>query len=126
MTGSQALAYSRIRAIGNDQGRTNRQRIVLTELVNKAKSMDIVTLYNTVSQLLPMITTDMTDTQILGYVAELAPLLPQLTIVSQRIPADGAYTATRLQHKGVTKDVLTMDEEQLEKNIALLKDSIGG
>lgn len=125
LTGSQALAYSRIRAIGNDQGRTNRQRIVLAELINKAKSMDLVSLYNTINRLLPMITTDMENTEILEYVLEIAPLLPELTVVSQRIPAEGAYSATRLDHNGVIKDVLTMDEEQLKKNIALLKDSIG-
>lgn len=126
MTGSQALAYSRIRAIGNDQGRTNRQRIVLTELINKAKGMDIVALYGVVSELLPMITTDMENSEILGYVLEIAPLLPELTIVSQRIPAEGAYTPKRIDHNGYIKDVLTMDAEQLKKNIELLKDSVGG
>lgn len=126
MTGSQALAYSRIRAIGNDQGRTNRQRTVLTELFNKAKSMDVVSLYGLVSELLPMITTDMENSEILGYVLELAPLLPELTIVSQKIPVEGAYTGQRIEHKGYIKSVLTMNKEQLEKNIEHLKDSIGG
>lgn len=126
MTGSQALAYSRIRAIGNDQGRTNRQRTVLTELINKAKNMDIVSLYGMVNELLPMVTTDMDNSEILGYVLEIAPLLPELTIVSQRIPADGAYSAQRIEHNGYIKDVLTMNAEQHEKNIELLKDSIGG
>lgn len=125
LTGSQALAYSRIRAIGNDQGRTSRQRIVLTELINEAKSMDIVALYALVKDLLPMITTDMENSEILDYVLELAPLLPELTIVSQRIPAEGAYSSVVLNHNGVKKAVLTMDEEQLKKNVQLLKDSIG-
>lgn len=124
LTGSQALAYSRIRAIGNDQGRTNRQRTVLTALINKAKTMGVVELYDLVYDLLPMITTDMTDSEILDYVTDLAPLLSELTIVSQRIPADGYYDAVRLEHKGVEKDVLMLNEEQLKKNIELLSGTI--
>lgn len=120
MTGSQALAYSRLRAIGNDQGRTNRQRTVLMALVNKAKTMDILELYNLVYDLLPMITTDMTDSEILSYVMDLAPMLSDLNIVSQRIPADGYYSSVTLNDKGVMKMVLMLNEEQLKKNIELL------
>ena len=124
LTGSQALAYSRIRAIGNDQARTNRQRTVLTALINKAKSMGPMELYNLVYDLLPMITTDMTDKEIVGYITELAPMLSDLTIVSQRIPADGCYSSVSLNDKGVIKMVLMLDEKQLKKNIELLAGTI--
>ncbi len=124
LTGSQALAYSRIRAIGNDQGRTNRQRTVLTALINKVKTMDVMKLYDLAYDLLPMVTTDMTDTEILDYVMELGPMLSDLTIVSQRIPADGYYDSVRLKHNGVIKDVLMLNEEQLKKNIELLSGTI--
>lgn len=120
LTGSQALAYSRIRAIGDDQGRTNRQRTVLTALINKAKTMDVMELYGLAYDLLPMITTDMTDSDILGYVKEFGPVLSELTIVSQRIPADGYYSNVVLNDDGITKYVLMLNEEQLKKNIELL------
>ncbi len=124
MTGSQALAYSRIRDIGADYARTNRQRTVLTNLVNHAKTLSIGELYNLVKSALPLLTTNMSNAKILGYVTELAPLLPELTIISQRIPADGAYTPANIEHDGYIKNVLTLNEEQLKKNIALLKGTL--
>jgi len=124
LTGSQALAYSRIRAIGNDQGRTNRQRTVLTSLINKAKTMGVMELYDLVYDLLPMITTDMTDSEILDYVTDLAPMLSELTIVSQRIPADGCYSSVTLNDDGIIKMVLMLNDEQLKKNIELLTGTV--
>ena len=41
LDGEQALAYTRIRYLDNDFGRTNRQRTVLTALINNAKSLSV-------------------------------------------------------------------------------------
>ena len=38
LTGQQAVAFSRIRAIGNDYQRTERQRTVLEAMLRKVKS----------------------------------------------------------------------------------------
>lgn len=91
LTGSQALAYSRIREIGDDFERTSRQRTVLTVLINKAKGLSLTKLYELARGVIPMLTTDMTNPQIMGLILEVIPLLPDLQIVSQRIPADGEY-----------------------------------
>jgi len=40
---------------------------------------------------LPMITTDLENTQILNYALELFPMLPELTVNTLRIPVDGGY-----------------------------------
>lgn len=120
LNGSQALAYSRIRALDSDFGRTNRQRKVLMALIEKVQGMDTTDLYNMVKTLLPMLTTDMTDGQILGYVMEFAPVLSQYQIVSQRLPADGAYANAWIDDKLV----LYISPENFEKNIQLLKDTI--
>lgn len=121
LNGDQALAYSRIRAIGNDFGRTNRQRTVLMALLDKAKTLSLTELYNLAKSLMPMITTDMTDAEILGYVMELAPLLSDLTIVSQRIPADGAYYDANINGN----QVLCLDEDDWETNLQILRDTLG-
>ncbi len=92
LTGSQALAYSRIRAIGDDFARTNRQRTVLNELIEKAKTLSVTEIYKLVKAMLPLLATDMSNSQILGLVMEMLPMLSDLKVVSQRIPLDGEYS----------------------------------
>mgnify|MGYP002734953763 CR=1 FL=1 len=84
LTGKQALDYSRIRVIGMDFGRTNRQRTVLLSLFNKIKSLSWLEMYPLLNKILPLVTTDMTDDEILTYAKELLVILPELEIVSQR------------------------------------------
>lgn len=121
LDGEQALAYSRIRKIGNDFERTSRQRTVLMALIEKARSLSLTELYSLAKTVMPMITTDMTDSEILGYVMELAPLLSELTIVSQRIPADGAYYDADINGNRV----LCLDEDDWQTNLQILKDTLG-
>ena len=120
LNGEQALTYSRIRKIGDDFARTSRQRTVLMALVDKAKTLNLTELYNLTKSILPMLATDMTDSEIIGYVMELAPLLPELTIVSQRIPADGAY------YNAWINDclVLCQSEDDWATNLQILEDTI--
>ncbi len=120
LTGSQALAYSRIRQIGTDFGRTNRQRTVLTALIEKMKTLDANELFVLAKKLMPLIYTDMTNNQILGVVVDLLPLLSDLEIVSQRIPMNGQYEFAK---KGGA-DVIVMNKSQLKKNKQLLIDTM--
>ncbi len=92
LTGSQALAYSRIRAIGDDFERTSRQRTVLTVLIEKAKTLSVTEIYKLMKNMLPLLSTDMTNTEIMGLVMEMLPMLGDLEVVSQRIPLDGEYS----------------------------------
>ena len=125
LTGKQALAYSRIRDLDSDFGRTGRQRVVLEALMEKIKGMNITKAIGLIKTLIPLVKTDMTDAQILDLAFELLPMLSKTQVVSQRIPADGAYKDVKLVDKGYTKYVLVMDEKDLETNIKLLKDAIG-
>ena len=120
LNGQEALTYSRIRYIGNaDFGRTNRQRTVLTALVNKCRDLSLTQLSGLVTSILPMLTTDMKNSQIMGYVLDLFPMLSNLTIETQRIPADGAYYNANIDNMSV----LVPD---LVKNRDILANSIGG
>lgn len=125
LTGKQALAYSRIRDLDSDFGRTNRQRKVLQTLIDAAKQMSNTKLLSMVNSLIPYVKTDMTDTQIITLVTEMIPILSEAEVVSQRIPADGAYSSVRLIDNGYAKDVLIMDDEDLQTNIALLEKALG-
>lgn len=93
LTGEQALAYSRIRYVGNgDFGRTERQRKVLNVLLEKAKGLSVLELNKLLQKMLPMLTTDMSNAQILGYALDIFPMLGQLEMVTQRVPAEGTYS----------------------------------
>ena len=120
MTGMQALSYSRIRGIGDDFGRTNRQRTVLNALILKAKNMNLYDITALAGDLLPLITTDMSNADITNCIARLVPILPELTVVSQRIPMDGTYSNARIKGNAV----LVLDEDDMEKNRQLLIDTI--
>lgn len=65
LNGMQALAYCRIRYIGLDYERTERQREVLGQLAAKAKKNSIFTLNKAVDQILPMISTSLSYTELI-------------------------------------------------------------
>ena len=88
LNGLEALAYARIRAIDGDFQRTNRQRNVINSLINKCKKMGLWDLHKMATEILPMITTDMTDEEIANYIWEFLPMLADLTIVSQKVPLE--------------------------------------
>lgn len=121
LDGEQALAYSRIRYLDSNFGRTNRQRTVLTALIDQVKTLSVTELVKLAYELMPMISTDITDGEIISRVMELAPLLPELQIVSQRIPADDAYSFAWIDEKSV----IYLNSANLEKNLQILKDTVG-
>lgn len=119
LTGSQALAYARIRYIGMDFERTERQRKVLTALFDKVQDMSLLELNGLLDQILPLITTDLQKNQITGYVLELAPLLLDIRLQTQRVPADDTWYFAKVDGTSV----IIVD---FEKNRAMLEQTIGG
>ncbi len=91
LTGDQALAYSRIRLIGMDFERSERQRKVIGALFEKIKGLSLLELNTLLDQILPLITTDLSASEITGYLIEYAPMLLDFKMVTQRIPADGTW-----------------------------------
>lgn len=93
LDGEQALLYSRIRKLDpdGDFSRTNRQRKVINALIEKFRNTKLTTLMGLLDDLLPMITTDLKNSEILDLAKDLFPMLADCTIVSQRVPADGTY-----------------------------------
>lgn len=93
LNGEQALAYSRIRKLDldGDFSRTGRQRKVIGALLNAYRNIRPAELMPALTQILPMITTDMNPGQILMCALEILPRLSSAEIVSQHVPAAGAY-----------------------------------
>lgn len=119
LNGADALTYARIRKLDGDHQRTARQRRVLTAVLEKCRSMDIATLTRLVETVLPMVTTDMTNSDITGYMLELLPLLPQLTLETQAIPVKGTYSHQLI--RGMSVVVADMAECR-----RILEETIGG
>lgn len=117
LTPEQALAYSRIRYIDSDFGRTNRQRNVLNALLNSVRGMSVNQLTELVNRILPMITTDMSNADITNYMLKVLPVLSQLEVTTQHIPIDGSYRNVYIRGMAV----LVPD---MEVNKAHLRDTL--
>ena len=68
--GIQATAYCRVRyTSGDDFKRTERQRTVISKIIEKAKTADIATLNTIINEVFPDIETSLSNTEILGLAA---------------------------------------------------------
>ncbi len=66
LNGVQVTSYCRIRYTASlDMGRTERQRLVLQMLAEKAKSAGLTTLFDLMDKVFPLVTTSLTKTEIL-------------------------------------------------------------
>ncbi|MBQ3252005.1 MAG: LCP family protein [Oscillospiraceae bacterium] len=116
---NKALAYARIRKIsGGDFGRTGRQRKVIMAMMDKIRNLSVLELNNLLNKLLPLVTTDLTDAEILGYAMELLPILKYLSVESQQIPAKGAYKAATINKKSVLVPDLKKNKQILQNIMA--------
>ena len=70
----------------NDYNRTNRQRQVVAQVLEKVKNMSVLELNKLVDQLLPLVATDMTNTDMTNYILEVLPILPEMTLESIQCP----------------------------------------
>ena len=121
LDGEQALHYSRIRNLDadGDFSRTNRQRKVINALIEKFRNTKLTTLLGLMDDLLPMVTTDMSNGEIIDLAVDLFPMLADCTIVSQRIPEGDSYELKTIQ--GMSCVVADMDAAR-----ELLRKTLGG
>lgn len=89
LNGEQALAYSRIRYVGNgDFERTERQREVLYALFNKVKERSIASNITLANEILPMVKTNLSNSEIIKMgtsVMSNGSIIPEM----ERFPRDG-------------------------------------
>lgn len=108
LDGLEALAYARIRKIDpdGDFSRTSRQQTIIKSLMAKCVKMNLWDLHKLATQILPLITTDMTTDEMTNYIWEFLPMLKDLTIVSQRIPLEKSALDGAWSYKGIEVDGL--------------------
>ncbi len=68
LNGVQALAYARIRYVGTDFARTQRQRNVLEEIFSKARNMSLTEMNDFLEVVLPNLTTNLEKGQIFSLI----------------------------------------------------------
>lgn len=91
LDGEQALAYSRIRKLDSDYRRAERQRKVISSLIQRYKSQSVTRMLSLLEDILPLVVTNMGKGEIVDYVMDLTPMLSGASIKTLRIPADGTF-----------------------------------
>ena len=91
LNGEQALSYARIRSIDSDYARAKRQRTVVMALIEAYKDLPLDEMLSLMDEILPMVTTNLTNSQILGYAIDCFPVLASAKIQTLRIPVDGTF-----------------------------------
>ena len=123
LNGKQALSYARIRKVGNsDFERTERQRTVMSEMIDKLKSLKPSILKNIASNVIPDISANMTTMQMYLYSLRL-PFVIRYDMKQLQIPAEGTYSAQNVELYGGTQSVLSVD---FEANQEIIEDEVFG
>ncbi|WP_270550407.1 LCP family protein [Clostridium perfringens] len=113
VNGTQALAYCRIRyTAGGDGERTERQRIVLSKLFDKFSKISPTKYPSILNELMPMITTSLSSSDILG-LAKTVASISESGLEQERFPKDN-YSKGEMIH-GVY--YLTFDKDATVKQI---------
>lgn len=115
LTGQQALAYARLRKLDadGDFSRTQRQRTLLTNLLEDCREMDPISALMLLEKTLPLLTTDLTGPQLVKTGLTLMPMLKSARVVTRHVPADGTYESQSI-------DGMSVLVPDLEANRALL------
>lgn len=121
LNGSEALAYSRIRKIDWDIKRTERQRNVLTAILNSFRSKDLFSMLTIAGDILQSgyIDTDMSSDELMYYIKQVFPLLSSATIKNQHIPALNTFEEMNIGN------VVDCKVPDLEANREILKNILG-
>lgn len=88
LTGRQAVAYSRIRSIGGDSGRTKRQRKVLVAIFNKLTSLGVTDAIKLINPITKYVRTDIEKNEIID-MAKMMFSLKEVSPQSFKIPSKG-------------------------------------
>lgn len=110
LNGTEALWYSRMRYLDSDFMRTQRQRKVITAIVEKAKLQKPQALLELAETIIPLIKTNITADEMkkLGIDAVLDKAY-NYSIVQQQIPADETWSNKRISGVGACL-VMDLDE----------------
>lgn len=117
LNGKQVLAYSRNRYTKNgDFDRTDRQRVILEALVNKLYSLNPIELNKLLNTILPQITTNITEGEILLQLFSM-PSYTDYKINQFCIPVKDSFTNRRIRGMEVLCIDFEDNREQLNRQL---------
>lgn len=116
LNGPQALAYSRNRYLGTDFGRTERQRKVLSAVMQKLPKALLTNPAELINGLLPNLTTNLTKQECLR-LSLMAPKLLSYEIVQTSIPLEGTYSNVTIREMSVLQVDFEANKKYLQENI---------
>lgn len=111
LNGTQATSYSRLRSIDSDRKRTGRQRAVLNAIANKFRKSSVSTMIGLMDEVLPLVTTNFTKTELISKVTN-APTYLTMSINEDIIP----HNATSLTMRD-GKEVLILNWDETKKYV---------
>ena len=111
--GLTARIYAQNRAIGSDFARTGRQRTVLMAAFNKVRHLPVNDLLTLMYDMLPYLTTDLTDGEIISLAYRLLPMLTSLQVETHMVPDHDCYTAAYVRGMAV----LVPDREKIRDRL---------
>ena len=118
LTGKQALSYARIRYIGTDFQRTERQREIITAVMSKAKTMGPAAITKLMDSILPNVKTNMKHSE-LTLLAMKSVLYMGYDMQQIHLPADGTW-------KNATISGMSVLQLDFDANIAAFKEAVYG
>ena len=116
LNGPQALAYTRNRYLGTDFGRTERQRKVLTAIIQQAPKALLTNPKELMDGILPNLTTNLTQTE-LFQLSLMAPKALTYEIVQSSIPIEGTYKNATIREMAVLEVDFEANKQYLKENI---------
>ena len=130
--GDAALAYARMRKAEGDSDsdikRTVRQRTLITAVIQKLATKmtyeGFDTLMTMAEEILPMITTDMTNEEITTCLWEILPILPEVTIETGTCPVEGTYWGDIIDLFGYESSVLKFDAGKNKQLMAAITEGV--
>ncbi len=118
LNGPQALAYCRIRYIGTDFARTQRQRKVLSAIISKTPATMLTNPIEMINGILPNLTTNLTEAEVRSLSLKVAKLLTY-DIIQGSVPIEGSYSNASIRGMSVL-------EVDFEKNKEYIRTEIYG
>ena len=121
LNGQQALVYARIRKLDPDSdfSRTERQRKLISALMDQNRNISFSTMVRLTGRILPSITTSLNSLQILNYGKLLMPCLKTLEIEGTRIPEAGDAQDREIRGMQVLVPDLPSIREKLQTRLGI-------
>lgn len=112
LSGEQALAYCRIRKIDTDFVRTERQRTVMSAILNSAKHSNPFRLYNMAYKSAPYIETDMSKGELMSFVMQAAVCITG-DMHQTKVPFEGTWDYATIRGNSVISINTEKNKEML-------------